>query len=118
MKIGRIEDTGKGWFIGDFPKAIYHSKDFEVSWRIHPSGQVWDIHYQEIATEINLLISGKMKINNKILNSGDIFILEPYEITDVEFIDDCSVICVKTPSIPSDKVVVKKSITDWDNNEI
>jgi Zn-dependent alcohol dehydrogenase len=59
MKIGRIEDTEKGWFIGDFSKAIYHSKDFEVSWRIHPSGQVWDIHYQEISTEINLLISGK-----------------------------------------------------------
>jgi len=110
MKIGKIKDTEKGWFIGNFPKAIFKSEEFEVSWRIHKSGEKWDLHYQEIATEINLLISGQMILNSQELNSGDIFILEPYEITDVKFITDCSVVCVKTPSIPSDKVIVKKAI--------
>lgn len=110
MIVARIEDTEKGWFIGDFPKAIYQSKDFEVSWRIHPAGEKWDLHYQEKADEINLLISGKMILNGVTLNSGDIFILEPYEITDVQFIEDCSVVCVKTPSLPNDKVIVYKNV--------
>ena len=108
MKIGRINTTEKGWFIGDFPKALYNSKDFEVSWRIHKQGEIWDLHYQEIATEINLLISGKMNLNGQDLVSGDIFILYPYEITDVKFLEDCSIVCVKTPSIPDDKKVVKR----------
>ncbi|MEY3378222.1 MAG: hypothetical protein RLZZ328_1382 [Bacteroidota bacterium] len=108
MKVSRIEDTEKGWFIGDFPKAAFQSKEFEVSWRIHPAGQKWDLHYQENAVEINLLISGEMVLNNTKLVSGDVFILDPYEITDVNFITECSIICVKTPSIPNDKIIVKK----------
>ena len=109
MKVSRIEDTEKGWFIGNFPKAAFESKDFEVSWRIHPAGESWDLHYQENATEINLLISGEMVLNGVRLSSGDVFILDPYEITDVKFIKECSVVCVKTPSIPDDKIVVTKS---------
>ena len=109
MKVSRIEDTEKGWFIGNFPKTAFKSKDFEVSWRIHPAGESWDLHYQENATEINLLISGEMVLNGVRLSSGDVFILDPYEITDVKFIKECSVVCVKTPSIPDDKIVVTKS---------
>ena len=109
MKVSRIEDTEKGWFIGNFPKTAFKSKDFEVSWRIHPAGESWDLHYQENATEINLLISGEMVLNGVRLSSGDVFILDPYEITDVKFIKECSVVCVKTPSIPYDKIVVTKS---------
>ena len=108
MIIKNINDTEKGWFIGDFPKSAYKSKDFEVSWRIHPAGELWDLHYQEKATEINLLISGKMVLNGQEILPGYIFIIEPYEITDVKFIEDCSVVCVKTPSLPSDKVIVYK----------
>jgi len=108
MRLGRIEDTEKGWFIGDFPKAIFQSKDFEVSWRMHPAGQKWDLHYQENAIEINLLIDGEMNLNGIKIIPGDIFILDPYEITDVDFIKDCSIVCVKTPSLPNDKVIVKK----------
>ena len=107
MKISRIEDTVKGWFIGDFPNAAFQSKNFEVSWRIHTAGEKWDLHYQKIATEINLLISGRMILNDQLLVSGDIFILDPYEITDVKFLEECSVVCVKTPSLPNDKIVVK-----------
>ena len=63
----------------------------------------------EIFPEINLLISGEMVLNGVRLSSGDVFILDPYEITDVQFTKECSVVCVKTPSIPDDKIVVIKS---------
>ena len=48
-----------------------------------------------------------MKIQNKLLTSGDIFILEPYEIADPEFIEDCSIVCIKYPGITGDKVIIK-----------
>jgi hypothetical protein len=49
-----------------------------------------------------------MKMHDKILQEGDVFILYPYEIADPEFITDCEVVCVKVPGITNDKVVVKK----------
>lgn len=106
MKIMRIEAMKEGWFVGAFEPTAYHTNQFEVNYRIHPKGQVWDTHYHTEVTEINLLIKGKMTLQNKELTSGDIFILEPWEIADPVFLEDCEMICVKTPS-KNDKVVVK-----------
>lgn len=116
MIVSSINNVKNGWFIGNFPKAVFQSKDFEVCWRIHPAGQDWDLHYQQKSTEINLLINGKMILNGQDLISGDIFIIEPYEITDVKFIEDCSIVCVKTPSIPEDKIIIKKVIDETSIN--
>ena len=108
MKVMRIEDMHSGWFVGGFSPTAYYTKDFEVNYRIHPAGQKWDTHYHTVVTEINLLIKGKMTLQGKELNSGDIFIMEPYEITDPVFIEDCEIICVKTPS-DNDKKVIKNA---------
>ena len=47
-----------------------------------------------------------MTMQGQELVSGDIFIVEPYEVTDPVFIEDCEIICVKTPS-SNDKKVIK-----------
>ena len=47
-----------------------------------------------------------MTLQNKLLTSGDIFTLEPFEIADPEFLTDCEIICVKTPSA-NDKISFK-----------
>jgi hypothetical protein len=47
-----------------------------------------------------------MIIQNKQLNEGDIFILKPYEIADPIFLEECTVLIIKTPSIPGDKFSV------------
>lgn len=106
MKILKLKDMKSGWYIGNFEPTAFKSENFEVNYRIHPKGEQWPFHYHTDVTEINLLINGKMKIQNNILNSGDIFIISPYEITDPEFLEDCSVVCVKTPSL-NDKVSIK-----------
>jgi hypothetical protein len=54
------------------------------------------------------MVRGQMKMQDKILLSGDIFIIYPYEIADPEFLTDCEVVCVKVPGITNDKVVVEK----------
>jgi len=103
MKVDRIEDMKGGWFVGNFEPTAYKTNQFEVSYKLHPAGQQWDFHYHTEVTEINYLIRGKMFLQNRLLSSGDIFTLEPYEIADPNFITDCEIICVKTPSA-NDKV--------------
>jgi quercetin dioxygenase-like cupin family protein len=103
MKIDRIENMKGGWFIGDFEPSVYKTKDFEVSYKVHYKGEKWDFHYHTEVTEINYLVKGQLIIQNTILNAGDIFTLEPYEISDPEFVTDCELVVVKTPSA-NDKV--------------
>ena len=47
-----------------------------------------------------------MKVQNTLIHSGDIFVFDKYEISDPEFLEDCKVLCVKTPSIKNDKFEV------------
>lgn len=108
MKIFKIKEMKSGWFVGNFEPTAYKTEGFEVCFRTHPKGEIWDTHYHEEVTEINLLIKGKMILQNKELNTGDIFILEPFEIADPVFLEDCDILCVKYPGIKGDKVIVRK----------
>ena len=106
MEIIKHETMNGGWFIGNFEPTAFKTTDFEVCYKTHLEGEEWDTHYHKEGTEINLLVEGSMKIQNKILNAGDIFILLPYEIANPEFLTDCKVLIVKTPSVPGDKYII------------
>ena len=106
MKISKLADMHSGWFVGAFTPTAYHTDQVEVNYRVHKKGELWDMHYHTTVTEINLLIKGKMTMQGQELNGGDIFIIEPWEITDPIFLDDCEVICVKMPSSNDKKSIV------------
>jgi len=106
MNIHKIENFFRGWFIGDFEPSVLKTDLFEVGILEHKKGEHWPAHFHEHCTEINYLISGKMIIKGKELNSGDIFVLDKLEIADPEFLEDCKLVVIKTPSIPGDKVIV------------
>ena len=106
MKVNRIENMKGGWFVGNFEPSAYKTSNFEVSYKLHSAGEKWDLHYHTKVTEINHLIRGEMILQNRLLTSGDIFTLEPFEIADPEFLTDCEIICVKTPSA-NDKISFK-----------
>ena len=82
MKIFKFNEMKGGWFVGNFTPSAYKTEEFEVCYKEHKKGETWPVHYHKIATEINLLVTGKMLIQNTIVNSGDIFLLEPGEIPD------------------------------------
>tara|TARA_S200000501_G_scaffold378810_1_gene443876 strand:+ start:3070 stop:3402 length:333 start_codon:yes stop_codon:yes gene_type:complete len=103
MEIKKLKDMKQGWFVGAFEPTAFRTENFEVCYRTHPKGETWGHHFHEKITEINLLVSGSMILQGTRLNSGDIFTLYPYEIADPVFLEDCSIVCVKTPSIPDDK---------------
>ena len=108
MEVRRIEDMTGGWFVGNFDPSVLRTPDFEVGYKFHPKGEKWDKHYHKKGVEITYLIRGKMQIQNKILTSGDIFIIFPSEVADPVFLEDCEVVIVKSPSVVGDKYIVEE----------
>lgn len=106
MKKQHIDDFVRGWLIGNFAPALFKTEQFEVGVLTHKKAEVWPKHYHAIQTEYNLLLKGKMKVKNQVMSEGDIFVFEPGEIADPEFLEDCQVLCIKVPSIPKDKYEV------------
>lgn len=111
MKVSRIEDFKNGWFIGNFDPSVLKTKEFEVGIMQHKKGEIWPCHYHT-GLEINYVVSGHLMIQKKVLQTGDIFILEPYEVADPEFLTDCTVVVIKTPSVPGDKFWAEKPTTE------
>lgn len=107
MKITRhrIEDFKGGWFIGNFEPSLLRSDEFEVSIKLHAKDEQWPTHYHKEATEYNYVFAGQVKIEDQVYVAGDIFVVEPYYIMKPEFLEDCTIMCVKTPSVPGDKYV-------------
>jgi quercetin dioxygenase-like cupin family protein len=103
MKITKLEEYYRGWFIGNFEPACYKTKSFEVGLLTHKKGEFWAPHIHKIATEINLLVEGEMIMNDKEIQKGDIFIIDPNETATPIFITDCKILVIKTPSLPEDK---------------
>ena len=103
MRIHNIEEFKGGWFLGDFEPSLFKTDQFEVCYKQHGKGEVWPKHFHKSATEFNCLILGSMVIQNIHLRPGDVFVIEPGEIADPVFLEDCHLIIVKIPSIPGDK---------------
>lgn len=106
MQKFKLEDMTGGWFVGDFTPAAFTTDKFEVCYKRHTKGEFWDKHYHPVATEINLLIKGKMKINDELITSGEIFIISPKEVVKPIFLEDCELVIIKTPSLKKDKIIV------------
>lgn len=116
MYTRKLEDFYHGWFIGDFDPAVLRTKDFEVAVIHHKKGEEWDRHYHAVATEYNVLVSGRMMLSRPadgqegehvVINEGTVFVVEPGETFKPSFSEDCVVVTVKVPSIPGDKYVVE-----------
>jgi quercetin dioxygenase-like cupin family protein len=108
MNLTKISDYVRGWFIGDFEPTVLRTKDFEVGVLTHKKGEQWPSHYHKDSVEYNVLVKGRMIVQQKELSDGDVFVFEKGEIADPVFLEDCTVVCVKVPSIPSDKFEVQQ----------
>jgi quercetin dioxygenase-like cupin family protein len=106
MIVHKIENFVGGWFIGNFEPSLVKTEAFEVGLKVHKKGEKWGDHYHQIATEYNCMVSGKMMLNGLEIKTGDVFIIEPGEISRSEFLEDCHIIVVKIPSVIGDKYEV------------
>jgi len=105
VKKDSLENMKAGWFIGNFQPNIYESKDFEVTIRHYLKGETEPRHYQRIATEITVIVLGRARMGDQILNPNEVLTVFPTEVLDFEALEDCTIVAIKFPSIPSDKIL-------------
>ena len=106
MQVSNIKSFTNGWFIGNFEPTLFKTKDFEIAHHTYPQGYTAPLHFHKEATEYNYIICGKLKIKDLILSNGDIFVYSPGEVSEVEFLEETSLIIIKTPSVIGDKFLV------------
>ena len=96
MKTFKISDMKGGWFVGDFVPSVLKTKKFEVGYHTHKKGDDTSNQYHKDSTEINVIIKGKMIVNKKELKTGDIFVFEPYVVSEADFLEDTELIVVSS----------------------
>lgn len=107
MKKFRLSESGaRGWFVGDFPEAVFRTKDFETCYQTNTTGTVYERHYHKIVTEIQLITRGCMVLNDIEYRAGDIVIVEPGDVVGGYYSEDTDTVAVKFPSVPDDKYYV------------
>lgn len=106
MITDNISNYNFGWLVGNFEPALIHNEDIEVGVKHTPVGTSIERHYQKVATEYNYIISGKVNANGVELRTGELFIYEPGEITELEILEDTTILVIKTPSLGYDDKVV------------
>ena len=104
MKTARLKDMTRGWFVGDFEPTLLKTTDVEVAVKEYKKGDYEQKHYHKVATEITVIISGKVRMNGLEYSAGDIIVMDPGEATDFECLeDDTKTVVVKYPGMGNDK---------------
>ena len=103
MKKYLLSNMTKGWFIGDFSPTIIKTQAVEVAIKQYKKGDHEARHHHKIATEVTAIISGKCRMNDALLQAGDILVIEPGEDTDFEVLEDVITVVIKYPGAQSDK---------------
>lgn len=103
-----INEFTKGWIVGDFYPSIINTKEIEVGLKKYKKGDKEEKHCHKLVTEYTIIINGKVRMKDKIFKSDDIVIIEPNIANEFECIEDAVLLVIKTPSIPSDKYIIKE----------
>lgn len=106
MKTFRLENMTKGWFVGKFEPTALSTDGFEVAVKHYKAGESEEKHMHKLATEITVVVSGRVRMCDLEWDAGSIILLEPGEITDFMAITDAVNVVVKTPSVINDKYFV------------
>jgi len=100
---GRLEDMFKGWFVGDFDPTLVRTQACEVAVKKYQAGDAEALHHHKVATEVTLVLSGRVRMCGREWGEGDIIVLEPGEATDFVALTDAVNVVVKTPGAKNDK---------------
>lgn len=103
MLTAKLSDMVRGWFVGDFSPTALATQAAEIGVKSYIAGQKEERHYHKLATEVTLILSGRVRMNGIEHDSGDILVIEPLESTDFEALEDTTTVVVKVPGALNDK---------------
>ena len=108
MRVEKLDSMTNGWFVGNFTPSLYKTNDCEVAVKSYNKGDKEKKHYHKIATEITVIIKGKVKMFDSEFMAGDIIIVEPGDATSFEALEDSINVVVKLPGANNDKYVMEE----------
>lgn len=106
MKVEKLDNMTKGWFIGNFEPSLGKTNDMEVAVKSYNAGDYEEKHYHKIATEYTVVVKGRVKMFDKEFGEGDIVVAEPGDATDFTALTDAMNVVVKIPGANDDKYLV------------
>lgn len=106
MRHARLEAMVKGWFAGPFEPAVLALAGCEVAVKHYRAGEREAAHVHRLATEVTVVVSGRIRMAGREWQAGDIVVLEPGEATGFEALTDAVNVVVKAPAVLGDKYLV------------
>lgn len=106
MKLHKLEQMIKGWFVGNFQPVALSTDAFEVAIKHYRAGDREPAHVHKIATELTAIVQGRVRMLGREFQAGDIVTVEPGEASSFEALTDVISVVVKTPSVTDDKYLV------------
>ncbi|MFN7812575.1 MAG: hypothetical protein ACK5SI_07950 [Planctomycetia bacterium] len=103
MEMHRLEDMQGGWFIGDFSPTVIRTGDVEVAVKAYPAGARESSHHHKVAEEVTVVVTGRARMGDRVVEPGTIVHLQPGESTDFEALEATLTVVVKRPSVKGDK---------------
>jgi len=105
VRVERLENMTKGWFVGDFSPTVLKTGAVEVAVKHYKAGDHEGRHYHKVATELTVIVSGEVSMNGIKHGAGAIICIEPNESTDFTALTDATTTVVKFPGAKDDKFV-------------
>lgn len=103
MKLAKLEEMIKGWFVGNFEPTVLKTGEIEVAVKDYRKGDREGRHFHKLAMEITVITRGRARVNGVEYIKGDIILIEPFESTDFEALEDTTTTVVKYPGASNDK---------------
>lgn len=107
MEVHKLSDMVKGWFVGSFEPSVIKTGDVEVAVKSYKKGDKEDSHYHKVATEVTVIVSGRVIMFGQEYVAGDIIVVHPGDITAFEALEDTVNCVVKLPGASNDKYLVE-----------
>lgn len=105
-KFKHSESGDRGWFVGQFERAVFKTDACEVAYQYNHKGEHCAPHTHRIATEINLITRGRVIMSGQEFEAGDIIIMEPGDVCECKYLEDTYTVVVKVPGVLDDKYLL------------
>jgi mannose-6-phosphate isomerase-like protein (cupin superfamily) len=99
----RLDQFTKGWFVGNFHPTLIQSDAVEVAVKHYQAGEHEASHHHKIATELTLIVHGRVRMSGEEVGPGEIVKIHPGQSTDFTALTDVTTVVVKMPCVAGDK---------------
>lgn len=106
MQSFELAEMVKGWFVGAFAPTAFQTEACEVAVKHYAAGDHEGAHYHKVATEITVIVSGRVRMCGREWGPGAIVVLSPGDVTDFEALTEATNVVVKLPGALNDKYIV------------